>query len=241
MNIDERAAALAVEISRVTEGKVLTGPFAGMVLPNIIGNASPYFLGTYEHELHDVVNEQIIRNFTTVQLGKPVTGNFSPYKRILNVGCGFGYYACGLARALKDCSVTAIDVDPICRKTCEEMAELNSLTNVKVDSVCNMANDCDLLIMDIEGAEEEKLQPSKADVLVECHECMKPGITQKIIDRFEATHKIDIIHNKVCFFNLEQIFPATRIEHFDHAIATWEGRAGDTPWLWMVRKNDVAA
>lgn len=226
MNIDERAAALAVRISEATDHRVYDGPFKGMILPNIAGNVSPYFLGTYEQELHHVLNQIISK----------------PYGRILNIGCGFGYYACGLALKMPSSSIFAVDKDDKCRQACKEMIELNELKNVTVSNSSFVFDDnCDLVVIDIEGDEEDLLEPIDADILVECHECMKPGITQRIIDRFKDTHNIDVIHNRAKFFNLENLFPATYIEHFDHAIATWEGRAGETPWLWMVRKNDAAA
>jgi SAM-dependent methyltransferase len=222
VDINQRAATLAVKISEATDHRVYLGPFAGMILPNISGNVSPYFLGTYEHELHHVIEQIVSRAYGTV----------------LNIGSGFGYYACGLAKLLPATKVFAVDTDKICQQAVKEMAQLNELSNVHV--IDGWDDSAELIVMDIEGAEEDLLKSSRADVLVECHECIKPGITQRLIDRFKDTHNIDIIQNHSAFFNLENLFPGTYIEHFDHAIATWEGRAGQTPWLWCVRKNDVA-
>lgn len=222
MNINERSAALAAKIGETVGYQVYGGPFKGTRLPNIAGTTSPYFLGTYEHELHDIIPQIVARD----------------YKRILNVGCGFGYYACGLARLMPHSTISAIDTNPECIIAVEEMISRNSLSNVKTDATIH--DIYDLVVCDIEGGEDDFLFHG-ADVLVESHECIKPGVTQSLINRFEPSHNIDIIHNRPAFFDLEQIFPGTYIEHFDHAIATWEGRAGSTPWLWMTKKNDAAS
>lgn len=226
MNIDERAAALAVEVRKATDSKVLTGLFAGMVLPEISGLSSPYYLGTYEHELHNVISAIAAKD----------------YDCIYNVGCGFGYYAAGLARLKPTTAVHAYDKDPVCMTALRETLVLNYLKNVTAGKYFLPSDGPDLLIMDIEGDEDDELLPSNyadCDILVESHECIKPGVTQRIIDRYAPTHNIDIIHNKFCAYDLQQLFPGAYIEHFDNSIVTWEGRGGPTPWLWMQKRDDA--
>lgn len=221
MNINDRAAALADKIKKITEGRVHSGPFEGMLLPNISGNSAPFYLGTYEHELHSVILSIILRG----------------YKKILNVGCGFGYYACGLAKMMPKSQIYAMDIADNALMACQQTVDINCLQNVQIGRAWVVG--CDLIIMDCEGAEEDLLvRGMNYDILVESHECIKPGITQKLIDRYADTHNIDIIHNKPAFFNLQDIFHGTYVEHFDHAIATWEGRAGPTPWLMMTKKEN---
>jgi hypothetical protein len=71
------------------------------------------------------------------------------------------------------------------------------------------------------------------DMIVESHECLVPGITKRLIDRFSATHEITLVHDDgqrqldsppVWFNNLA---------HLDQLLATWEWRSGPTPWLVM--------
>lgn len=229
MDINTRAAALGAKIAEATDHEVYSGPFKGLKLRNIDGNVAPYYLGTYEHELHPYIH-CIIRN--------------NKYKTILNVGCSFGYYACGLAMTMPHSIVVARDIDKTALEACKETANNNGLKNVLFDANISDKGP-DLIIMDIEGNEDNYLLPplhtaawsfTNSDILVESHECIKPGITKLLIDRYSATHDIDIIHNKSALFNLDQLFPGIYIEHFDHAIATWEGRAGQTPWLFMAKK-----
>ena len=55
------------------------------------------------------------------------------------------------------------------------------------------------MLCDIEGAEQELLNPELApalkvmDIIVESHECLIPGITQVLVDRFKETHQITLL------------------------------------------------
>ena len=100
-----------------------------------------------------------------------------------------------------------------------------------------------LVLCDIEGAEEELLDPDlapalrKLDIIVESHECLRPGITQKLLSRFEATHTIELIEDN----GSRQLDnpPAwfAKLSHLDQLLATWEWRSGPTPWLVMRAKG----
>jgi hypothetical protein len=59
-------------------------------------HASPKFLGTYELELHRVIERAI---------------ELRP-KYVLNVGCAEGFYPVGLAIRLSDAQIFAADADP---------------------------------------------------------------------------------------------------------------------------------
>ncbi|MEY4592161.1 MAG: hypothetical protein RIR18_1056, partial [Pseudomonadota bacterium] len=94
-------------------------------------------------------------------------------------------------------------------------------------------------LCDIEGAERELLNPELApalmgmDIIMESHECLIPGITQEIINRFQGSHSITLIEdngqrqleNSPKWFN--------NLAHLDQLLATWEWRSGPTPWLVM--------
>jgi methylase of polypeptide subunit release factors len=62
----------------------------------------PKLLGSYEAELHPVL-DQVIRN---------------NYETIIDVGCAEGYYAVGLALSLPTTHVHAFDIDSRARELC---------------------------------------------------------------------------------------------------------------------------
>ena len=95
------------------------------------------------------------------------------------------------------------------------------------------------MFCDIEGAEDELLDPSLApalkelDIIVESHECIRAGITQRLISRFEATHDIQLVED-YGMRRLEEPPPwFAQMSHLDQLLATWEWRSGPTPWLVM--------
>ena len=71
------------------------------------------------------------------------------------------------------------------------------------------------------------------DLIVESHECLQPGITQMLVDRFAATHEITLVNDD----GQRQLQGAPpwfcNLAHLDQLLATWEWRSGPTPWLVM--------
>ncbi|MDA0892096.1 MAG: hypothetical protein O3C15_07220, partial [Proteobacteria bacterium] len=100
-----------------------------------------------------------------------------------------------------------------------------------------------LVFCDIEGMEEELLNPNLApalrslDIIVESHECLRLGITQRLISRFESSHMIEVVEDDGWrhLENLPDWF--TQLSHLDQLLATWEWRSGPTPWLVMRAKS----
>lgn len=70
----------------------------------------PYILGSYEEELHEVVEEIIARSPAVV----------------VDIGAAEGYYAIGFARRLPKTTVFAIDLDSRARQVCEENVQLTA-------------------------------------------------------------------------------------------------------------------
>lgn len=169
--------------------RVLSGPFSGMkYLPQSIGSELlPKLLGSYERELHDVIEGLLAR----------------PRKRVINIGCGEGYYAVGLALRWPETHVHAFDTDPKARQLCQELARLNAVSDrVSVHGACTVeqiqefAGSDSLVVCDCEGNEIELLRPDRAsgleqcELLVEFHDCFNPLISRTIAARFAATHSI---------------------------------------------------
>jgi hypothetical protein len=95
---------------------------------------------------------------------------------------------------------------------------------------------------DIEGAEQELLDPALApdlvgmDIIVESHECIIKGLTQTLLDRFSVTHEITLIQDTGQRYF--EVLPKDyeKWANLDQLVATWEWRSGPTPWMVMKSK-----
>ena len=211
---------------------VMQGPLAGMdfLAQSAEGCHIAKLLGCYEQPLQPFI-EQAITN---------------AYPTILNIGCAEGYYAVGMARRMPNTKVLAFDLNPNAQKVCINLAQKNSVDDrvmvgalFKPEDFANYANQKLLVLCDIEGAEKDLLDPEMApalkgmDLIVESHECLIPGITQALINRFKASHQITLVQDN----GQRQIKDAPQwfnnFAHLDQLLATWEWRSGPTPWLVM--------
>jgi hypothetical protein len=205
--------------------KVLQGPLAGMefIERSAEGCHIAKLLGCYEQPLQPHIQ-------------KALSGH---YTKIINIGCAEGYYAVGFARAVPGLISLAFDTDTNAQNSCRQLSEKNGVSDrvtigglFSPDDFAKFENEAALVFCDIEGAEEELLDPDvapalrKLDIIVESHECLRPGITQKLLSRFEATHTIELIEDN----GSRQLDnpPAwfTKLSHLDQLLATWEWRSG---------------
>lgn len=227
-----RANVLAVLLKNTIGSNVYSGPFKDMKLtPAALQKAfGPVLIGCYEHELHKVVEHIIARR----------------YKRILNIGCAFGYYATGFALRMPEVTILAYDILDAAQKQCKEMAVLNGVQSrvhvsglFRGDDFATYADGETLVLMDIEGAEVNLLDPDlypalkKMDILVELHDLYNPGISKTVMSRFVATHNVDFIINKATTFDFEPLTGKAYNDPFDSSIIAWENRDGPTPWAFM--------
>ena len=225
-----RSAVLANTQAVKAGTRVAAGPFAGMayVAKASEGGRAPRLLGAYEASLHPVIETVIARG----------------YPQIVDIGCAEGYYAVGLARRMPGTTVHARDMDPGARALCAEMALANDVAGrvligpevTHADfTLCNAAPT--FILCDIEGAEAELLDPTRApaltraDILVEVHEGMRPGLLATLTDRFTASHRITRIDRAL----RPDLLPdwAESLSDLDRLLLLWEWRATPTPWLWM--------
>lgn len=171
---------------------VASGPFAGMkyLSESVCSALVPKLVGSYEAELHEIIAQALEAGYTTV----------------VDVGCAEGYYANGFALRLPSVPVYAFDIDVQARRLCSAMANLNDLQDqVTVAGRCDperlnvVLTDHSLVICDCEGYEEDLLRPdlapalAQADVLVELHDHIKPGIGDTLQSRFRDTHDITLV------------------------------------------------
>jgi hypothetical protein len=182
-----------VEYIRRYGSTVRRGPFEGMryldgmerTSVDLVGKVS----GTYERELHPSVTRWLSQ---------------SP-SLILNVGCAEGYYAVGLARSLPQSRVVAYDISAEARAQCAEMARINDVRNVEIESECTPTtlaaiDTADVaLLCDCEGYEKTLLDPRLVPalrlwrIIVELHDAIDPSIGKTITERFEPSHEIKSI------------------------------------------------
>lgn len=174
-----------------SQGKVLSGPFTG--LKWVDGNVGSYFLprllGTYEKELHPYV-----RNLQKISVD-----------RICVVGAGEGYYVAGLRQFFPQTPIVAFESEEKGRTIIEKVLAANSMGDrVSVRGHCStqdlrkeLPENCSsLLLVDIEGAEQQLLDPSlipalvDATLLVEVHEAFSPGVESVLRGRFSSSHRL---------------------------------------------------
>jgi hypothetical protein len=218
---------------------VLSGSFAGMRYLDAVvhGCITPHWIGSMEVELHDVIEEAIMR---------------AP-RVVINLGSAEGYYAVGFARRLPKTRVFAFDIDPWARRSLKELAALNEVTNVHISSYCRHGNlqrvlgdSHGLVWCDIEGGEYELLDVTKvpalasSDLIVELHATDTIGIDAGdalFRDHFGATHVIESIPTRGRNVADWRRYVGGRLTDDELAACIDEPRAGPQRWLSMWAKQ----
>lgn len=210
--------------------KVRSGPFEGMdyVVNSAEGALLPRLQGIYERELHP----DLIR-FAGEQL-----------EAVLDIGCAEGYYAVGIARLMPAVTVFAHDLDPVARRRCGLLASANGVTDRVIIGEGfegayfeRFRGRRTLVFLDAEGIENELLDPDlypalrEMSVIVETHPMARPGVTERLQGRFEASHDVVRLDPALNGAALDPCLAAS--SHLDMMLAAWEWRAGPTPWLVM--------
>lgn len=214
---------------------VMDGPLKGLdfVPQSAEGCHIPKLLGCYEQPLLPHIARAIAAH----------------YPLILNIGCAEGYYAVGMARHMPDTRVLAFDRNPKARQVCAELAAKNGVSDrvtvgalFRLEDFAAHAGQRVLVLCDIEGAERDLLDRQAApalagmDLIVESHECLVPGVTKLLIDRFSATHELTVVQDD----GQRRLDDAPawfgNLAHLDQLLAVWEWRSGPTPWLVMKAK-----
>ena len=216
--------------------KIHRGPFKGMefLAESSEGCHVAKLLGTYEQPIHSHIAS--ISN--------------KPYKKIINVGCAEGYYAIGLALLMKESKILAYDTNKSAQEACENLAYKNGVQDrISIfgelrheDMTDSLLKDA-AIFCDIEGAEIDLLDPAKApalknaDLLIESHECLVPGVTDTLKERFKGTHDIQEVKDDGMRKVENPPSWLGEFSHLDQLLATWEWRSGPTPWLIMHSKK----
>lgn len=228
-----RSSLLENTLVALSGDVVLSGPFAGMVYRGRAseGSRTARLLGVYEATLAPVIETIITR----------------AYPLVIDVGSAEGYYAVGLARRMPGARIMARDDNPAAQSLCKALAEANAVSH-RIEIGGRMAHDdfaiCaaqpTAVLCDIEGAEGELLDPARApgllqaDILVEVHEGMRPGLLAALAARFAPSHALALIQPKLEGGALPEW--THQLNDLDRLLLLWEWRASPTPWLWMQRK-----
>ena len=225
-----RSKLIANTILQRDGSRVQNGPFAGMdcIPGQTWSNFCNYLLGSYEADLHPH-----LLAFSKEELDV-----------IIDIGCAEGYYAVGMALLCPSVQVFAHDISETARAACLKMAEKNGVerrVNVGGEftgsDFSRFSNLKTLLIMDVEGAELELLDPAlfsplKAmSIIVETHNMYRPNVTNTLIERFRETHDIQLVKMSTSSVSVPEWL--SNLGQLDQMIAVWEMRSGETPWLVM--------
>ncbi len=212
--------------------RVFQGLFAGMEYAGATeGALMPRLLGTYESELYPY-----IRQIAETGLDE-----------IVVIGCAEGYYAVGLARLIPRATVYAYDIDPAARSACQKLAAANAVQDRLLVGGQFRPQDFEahagrraLIVVDIEGAEDDILQPtlspclSGMSLIVETHDHLRPGVLQRLTERFQPTHDITRVDQQPKQCALPEWLQNR--PHLDQLLSVWEWRGEPTPWLVMIPK-----
>jgi hypothetical protein len=187
---------LAAVICQEAEYRVLGGPYAGMQyfgppgVPIIDQCPITRILGSYEEEIHPWLDAMMERS----------------YESFVHIGGGSGYHAVGLAMRLPESRAIVFDTLIASRKAIRQLADMNDVRGrLQLRGFCDADGllDVDLrssmLIIDCGGAEfsllDVKVFPDLrvAPMLVELHDYFDDRITPRLMSRFSATHRIEIV------------------------------------------------
>ena len=228
-------------VERRTRHRVRSGPFEGQMV--VFRNTQysmyiPKVLGLYERELHSTVEEICERAPST----------------IINVGAGDGYYAVGFSQRLPSANIIAFETDPHARENLARNALLNGVADhIQIHGPCGVTELREALlkesrptiICDVEGFEMELLNPTSilalndADILVETHDFIVPGVTRLIEDRFSASHDIRSIEQEqrsAADFPWRTPVTALMSNRYLELVVS-EGRPETMTWLWMKARS----
>jgi glycosyltransferase involved in cell wall biosynthesis len=181
-------------VRRQTDGRVVSGPFAGMwyglPVPHL-----PAYLGTYELELRPLLAELTATRFDVV----------------LNVGAADGYYAAGLARLWPGATVVAFEMEPAKQANVRRVVAENGVgERVRIEGECTPGRLDELLQgaqrplvwIDVDGAELDLLDPARApglrraEVVVELHPFLVARPRETLEERFAPTHLDLLVHGE---------------------------------------------
>ena len=171
---------------------VVGGPFKGMRYCGeaVCGAAAPKIPGTYESELAPFL----------------LKWSVIPFRHIIDVGAAEGYYAVGCAMLWPQATVTAFETSEHGRRLLRRNVELNGLqARIRIMGhsgrqqlhIATVNCQTLLVIMDVEGAEGELLNPgnvpglANAHIIVEIHDFIDEQLGDIVLSHLKPTHVVE--------------------------------------------------
>jgi hypothetical protein len=218
---------------------ILSGPFSGMKYIKSFNKEwfTQKVIGFYEYPLREVI-ESICE---------------TDYELIIDIGAAEGYYACGLAYRKPDCRVVCFEADLAKHDAIRKIASLNNCLNrIQIRGYCDRnllsselsaGNGLKLVFLDCEGAENDILDSEsvreldKCDILVETHDFIVPGVTDRLIERFSNSHEISVLDDCELPVGVMSLGKELGVDDEMMSMATDEMRGPGNRWLWMKAKH----
>ena len=223
--------------------QVVGGPFKGMryIDRSVWGAYIPKLLGTYELELHQSLERAIADG----------------HQHMVDVGGAEGYYAVGLLFRMPTSGLTVFEQLADARSAIRELADRNAVASrLDIQGSCSpealqrsmSKTGATLVLCDVEGYEQELLDPTKvpallgADLLVEVHDAQVRGVSDQLLERFGSTHEcLRITQSSRSLANYPYRDVATRV--WPAAVLKYglnEFRSPENGWLWLRSKQRAA-
>jgi hypothetical protein len=210
---------------------------ARFVVQQLFGG--PYEVGSFELELHPVV-ERIVA---------------SGARTIVNVGSAEGYYVVGLAMRLPAARVLGFERDPGLRAAAGELAERNGIADrIELRGDCTPAEleRADpgapaAVIMDCEGAEGELADPGRvpwlaaATMVIELHPAIDAQVRERLEQRLAPTHELELVSTAIRRASQfdDVLRPIRGLRRIDRELLVAEYRDGPQDWLVGVPRAET--
>lgn len=229
-SVAQKREQVSTYIAQKTGCVVQAGPFRGMKLA---GETPPsnYLVGSCEAQLHPALENMIAVEPRT----------------FVNVGAYEGYYCVGLKRRLPQTNVIAYEASASAFERSKRNCALNhadvdlrGLWGVD-DLIADLNEDPRAaLLIDCEGYEDCLLDVkdtalfAQATFLIECHDFIKPSISEKLRDLLEPSHHIETIYEADVDFSYLPIM--RKLSQAERFLAVYERRVEAMSWLFAVPK-----
>lgn len=223
----------------VRQPRVLAGPFAGLRYSAAAAVGSslwPKLLGTYESELHWVV-EKIAQ---------------TRYQKIFDIGYAEGFYLVGLGTQQPQAQLIGYDISPDAETLCRANAAENSIDDSRLslrgefdhEQFSGEVGEGTLVVVDCEGFEDDVLRSVDADSirgadwLIEMHDHVVEGTTERWAEALEPTHQVIRIVSDTALERKRELLPESirqRCDRFEQEALVNEGRETQQSWVYAVR------
>jgi hypothetical protein len=230
-----KADVLSEILLKETGGMVFGGPFSTMKLDAALalGRDPRFIVGSYEQEVHDVVNDVIA----------------SAPANVIDIGSAYGYYAVGFATKIANTRITAFEaVEEQHWKQLGELARINGVSDKIVqrgrctpEALVEVCREGSFVLSDCEGAEAELCDPGRVPalttctILIELHEFNANRLLATLVERFRRSHTIRIIEesarNPSRYRILKQLPPRWRAVAIEEAKWVGDEPPRTTTWL----------